>query len=126
MESSKSVGTPMTPSCKLDKDEYGKNVDSKLYRGMIDSLLYLTTSRHDIMFSICMCARYQSNPKEYHLNAVKKNFRYLKKIQNLGLWFSKQSSMDLISFSYANFARCKLDRKSTSGTYQFLGVNLIF
>ena len=79
----------MTSFCKLKKDEYDKNIDSKLYRGMIGSLLYLTASRSDIIFSVCMCARYQSNPKESHLNAVKRIFRYLKKIQNLGLWFSK-------------------------------------
>ena len=75
----------MTPSCKLEKDEHGKNIDSKLYRGMIGSLLYLTASRPDIMFSVCMCARYQSNPKESHLNTVKRIFRYLKGSQNLGL-----------------------------------------
>ena len=75
----------MIPSCKLEKDEHDKNIDSKLYRSMIDSLLYLIASRPDIMFSICMCARYQSNPKKSHLNAVKKIFRYLKGTQNLGL-----------------------------------------
>ena len=61
----------MSPSRKLDKDEGGKNIDSKLYRWMIDSLLYLTASRSDIMFSICLCAHFQSNPKESHLNTVK-------------------------------------------------------
>ena len=78
------------------------------------------------MFSIYMCAWYQSNPKESHLNIVKRIFIHLKRIQNLGLWFSKQSSMDLIDFSDANFTGCKLDRKSTSRISQFLGVNLIF
>ena len=72
-----------------------------------------------------MYARYQSNSKESHLNAVKRIFRYLKGTQNLDLWFSKQSSMDLIGFLDADFAGCKLDRKSTSETCQFLGVNLI-
>ena len=116
----------MTPFCKLDKDEHGKNIDFKLYRGMIGSLLDLTTSRSDIIFCVCIGIRYQSNPKEPHLNIVKKIFKYLKGIQNLGLWFSKQSSMDLIGFSDADFAGCKLDRKSTSETCQFLGINLIF
>ena len=73
MESSKSVSTPMTSSCKLDKDEHWKSVDSKLYRDMIGSLLYLTISRPNIMFSVCMDARFQSNPKESHINVVKKN-----------------------------------------------------
>ena len=74
MESLKIVSTPMTPFCKLEKDEHGKNIDSKLYRGMIGSLLYLTTSRPDIMFNVCMCARYQSNPKKSHLKLLREFF----------------------------------------------------
>ena len=70
MEGFKAIGTPMSLSCKLDKDEGGKNIDSKFYRGMIGSLLYLTTSRSNIMFSVCLCACFQSNPKESHLNTV--------------------------------------------------------
>ena len=62
----------MTPSCKLEKDEHSKSVNTKFYRGMIESLLYLTTSRLDIIFSVCKCTRYQSNPKESHLNLLKK------------------------------------------------------
>ena len=89
MKSSKIISIPMIPFCKLEKDEHSKNIDSKLYRGMIGSLLYLTISRSDIIFSVWMCARYQSNPKESHLNAIKRIFRYLKGTQNLGLWFSK-------------------------------------
>ena len=104
MESSKIVSTPMTPSSKLEKDEHGKSIDTKFYRGKIGSLLYLTASRPDIMFSVHMCTRYQLNPKESYLNTVKKKFRYLKRTQNLSLWFSKQSSMDLIGFSNADFA----------------------
>ena len=77
MKNSKAIGTPMSPSCKLDKDEEGKSVDLKFYRGMIDFLLYLTTSRSDIMFRIYFCARFQSNPKESHLNVVKRILRYL-------------------------------------------------
>ena len=76
MENCKPIGTPMSPSSKLDKDDEGKSVDLKYYRGMIGSLLYLTASRPDIMFSVCLCARYQSNPKESHLNAVKRILRY--------------------------------------------------
>ena len=77
METSKPIGTPMSPSCKLDKDKKEKKVDTKLYRGMIESLFYLTTSRSDIMFSIYMCVRYQSDPRESHLSVVKRIFRYL-------------------------------------------------
>ena len=89
MKSSKSVSTPMTPSCKLEKDEHDKIVDSKLYRSMISSLLYLTTSRSDIIFSVYIYARFQSNLKKSHLNTVKRIFKYLNETQNLGLWFSK-------------------------------------
>ena len=83
MESSKKIGTPMYSTSKLDKDEKGKSIDQKLYRGMIGSLLYLTANRPDILFSVCMCARFQSNPKESHLLAVKRIIRYLKGTINL-------------------------------------------
>ena len=85
MEEAKSTSTPMSTSTKLDSDEEGKSVDLKLYRSMIGSLLYLTTSRHDIMFSVCLCATFQSNPKESHVFAVKRIFWYLKHKPNLGL-----------------------------------------
>ena len=124
MKNGKKIGTPMSP-CKLDKDENGKNVNEKLYRGMIGSLLYLTTSRPDILFSVCMCARFQSNPKESHLLAIKKIFRYLIYTYNLGLWYSKQSFIELIGYIDADYEGCRIDRKSTSGTCQFLGLNLI-
>ena len=94
MENSKAIGTPMSPSCKLDKDEEGKSVDLKFYRGMIGSLLYLTASRPNIIFSVYLCAHFQSNPKESQLNAVKRIFRYLNGTQTLGLWYSKDSSID--------------------------------
>ena len=74
---------------KLDKDEQGINVDIKLYRSMIGSLLYLTVSRPDIIFSACLCARFQYCPKESHLIAVKCIIRYLKGTIGMGLWFSK-------------------------------------
>jgi len=67
----------MSSTIKLDKEENGKNVDIKKYRGMIGSLLYLTASRPDIMFCVCLCDRFQSCPKESHLVAVKIIFRYL-------------------------------------------------
>ena len=125
LENAKTYGTPMSPSTKLDKDEKGKPVDIKLYRGMIGSLLYLTASRPDIMFSICLCARFQSYPKESHLIAVKQIFRYLLGTIDLGLWYSKINSFDLISYTDADFAGCKIDRKSTSGTCHFLGHSLV-
>ena len=121
----KIAGTPISTSIKLDKDEKGKSIDQTKYRGMIGSLLYLTASRPDIMFSVCMCASYQSNPKESHLSAVKRIFKYLVGTQNLGLLYPRDVAFELISYSDADFARCKLDRKSTSGTCHFLGNSLV-
>lgn len=92
---------------------------------MIGSLLYLTASRPDIMFSVCLCARFQSCPKESHLVAVKRIFRYLLGTINLGLWYPKLTSFELMSYSDADFAGCKIDRKSTSGTCHFLGHSLV-
>ncbi len=125
LENSKSLGTPMSTSIKLDIDEKEKSVNTTLYRGMIGSLLYLTASRPDIMFSVCLCARFQANPKESHLCAVKRIFRYLNGTKDLGLWYPKTTSFELVSYSDADFAGCKIDRKSTSGTCHFLGHSLV-
>ncbi|KAJ9547789.1 hypothetical protein OSB04_020332 [Centaurea solstitialis] len=117
--------TPMAPPLSLDKDSKGKPVDVTLYRGMIGSLLYLTASRLDIMYSTCLCARYQAEPKESHLTAVKRIFRYLKGTPNLGLWYSKDSGFDLTAYSDSDFAGCKIDRKSTTGGCHLLGGKLV-
>ncbi|KAJ9535340.1 hypothetical protein OSB04_un001549 [Centaurea solstitialis] len=117
--------TPMAPPLTLDKDSKGKSVDVTLYRGMIGSLLYLTASRLDIMYSTCLCARYQAEPKESHLTAVKRIFRYLKGTPNLGLWYSKDSGFDLTAYSDSDFAGCKIDRKSTTGGCHLLGGKLV-
>ena len=101
-------------------------MNQKLYRGLIGSLLYLTASRLDIMFCICLCARFQACPKESHLIALKHIFRYIFGTQNLGLWYSKKSSLELIGFSDADYAGSKTDKKNTSGTYQFFGHMLFF
>ena len=95
MIGAKPLATPMSTSIKLDKDENEKNVDEKLYRGMIVSLLYLTTSRFDIMFSVGICARFQSCPKESHLTAVKCIFRYLIETHDLGLFYPRRVAIDL-------------------------------
>ncbi|KAI3669642.1 hypothetical protein L6452_40952 [Arctium lappa] len=117
--------TPMAPPLTLNKDPSGKPVNVTAYRGMIGSLLYLTASRPDIMYSTCLCARYQSEPKESHLIAVKRIFRYLKGTPNLGLWYPKDSGFDLTGYSDSDFAGCKLDRKSTTGGCQLLGGKLL-
>ena len=88
-EDVREIDTLMSPITKLDKDEKGKNVNQKLYRGMIGSLLYLIASRPDIMFCVCLCARFQACIKEFHLIALKRIFRYLFDTQNLGLWYPK-------------------------------------
>jgi hypothetical protein len=103
----------------------GKFVDQKVYRSMIGSLLYLCASRPDIMLLVCTCARFQANSKEVHLRVVKRIMRYLVYTPKFGLWYPKGSTFDLIGYSDAGYAVCKIDRKSTSGTCQFLGRSLV-
>ncbi|XP_019086350.1 PREDICTED: uncharacterized protein LOC109126901 [Camelina sativa] len=104
MQTSKSSRTPMSSTRKLSKDSTGQNVDEKLYRAMIGSLLYLTATRPDLCFSVGVCARYQADPRMSHLNAVKRIIKYVKGTTDRG-------SLD--------------DRRSTSGGCFFLGNNLI-
>jgi hypothetical protein len=109
----------------LDLDTGGKSVDKKVYWSMIGSLLYLFASRPDIMLSVCMCARFQANPKEVHFRAVKRIMRYLVYTPKFGLWYHNKSTFDLIGYFDANYVGCKIDRKSTSETCQFLGRSLV-
>ena len=92
---------------------------------MIGSLLYITTSKPDIMHSVCLCARYQSQPKETHLKVLKCITRYVKHTFDYGLFYPKNDSFDLISYCDADYAGCKSDRKSTSGTCRLLGHSLV-
>ena len=96
----------MSGSLSLDKDELGKTMDNKLYRSMIRSLLYLTASRPDIIFSVCLCARFQSNPKESHHKAVKRIFRYLKGLSNLELFYPKSNEFKLLSYTDIDYDGC--------------------
>jgi len=125
LEDCKEMNTPMHPTCTLSKEDQGSKVDQKLYRGMIGSLLDLTASRPDILFSVCLCARFQSDPRETHLTAVKRIFRYLKGTVNLGLLYKKSSDYKLVGFCDADYASDRIERKSTSVNCQFLGENLI-
>nr|GEX54402.1 uncharacterized mitochondrial protein AtMg00810-like [Tanacetum cinerariifolium] len=120
-----SASTPIDAETPLLKDSDGKDVDVHTYRSMIDSLMYLTSSRPDIMFAVCACARFQVTPKVSHLNAVKRIFRYLKGKPYLGLWYPKNSPFDLVAYSYSDYVGVSLDRKSTTGGCQFLGCRLI-
>nr|GEY27203.1 hypothetical protein [Tanacetum cinerariifolium] len=119
------VPTPMVEQVKLKLDLVRKPVDHTDYQSRIGSLMYVTSSRPDIMFATCMCARYQENLNEHHVSAVKRIFCYLKGTINLGLWYLKDFGFDLTAYSDADHAGCHLDRKSTSGSVQFLGDKLV-
>jgi hypothetical protein len=117
----KHAKTPMSSNGHLDLNEEGKPVDQIIYRSMIGSLLYLCASRPDIMLSVCMCARFQANPKDYHLVAVKRILRYLVHTQNLGLWYPKGSLFDLLGYFDSDYAGCKVDQKALLGLDNSLG-----
>ncbi|GJR98239.1 putative ribonuclease H-like domain-containing protein [Tanacetum coccineum] len=121
----KTASTPIETQKPLVKDEEASDVDVHLYRSMIGSLMYVTASRPDIMFAVCACSRFQVTPKTSHLSAVKRIFRYLKGKPKLGLWYPRESSFDLESYSDSDYAGANLDRKSTTGGCQFLGRRLI-
>jgi hypothetical protein len=125
MKDAKPIKTPMGTNGHLDLDTGGKSVDQKVYRSMIGSLLYICASQPDIMLSVCMCARFQADPKEVHLRAVKRIMRYLVYTPKFELWYPRGSTFELIGYSDANWKGCKVDRKSTSGTCQFLGRSLV-
>jgi hypothetical protein len=125
MKDVKPIKTHMGTNGHVDLDTGGKSVDQKVYRSMIGSLLYLCASRPDSMLSVCMCARFQADPKEVHLRAMKRIMRYLVYTPKFGFWYPKGSTFDLIGYSDADWAGCKIDRKSTSGTCQFLGRSLV-
>nr|GEX14997.1 retrovirus-related Pol polyprotein from transposon TNT 1-94 [Tanacetum cinerariifolium] len=124
-ESYDPMDTPMVEKSKLDEDKEGKAIDPLHYRGMIGTLLYLTASRPDLQFAICMCSRYQARPTEKHVHAVKRIFRYLRGTVHRGLWYPKDSFVALTAFADANHAGCQDTRRSTSGSVQFLGERLI-
>ncbi|GJT62769.1 hypothetical protein Tco_1006302 [Tanacetum coccineum] len=117
--------TPIESNKPLVKDEDGEDVDVHVYRSMIGSLMYLTASRPNIMFVVCVCARFQVTPKASYLNAVKRIFRYLKHQLKLGLWYPRDLPFELEAFSNSDYGGASLDRKSKTGGCQFLGRRLI-
>ncbi|GKF25995.1 hypothetical protein Tco_0081889 [Tanacetum coccineum] len=119
------VDTPMIKNRKLDEDLQGKQVDAALYHGMIGSLMYLTASRPDLNYVVCLCARYQAKPTKKHLQAVKRIFRDPNETINMGLWYSKDTDMSLTAYADADHAGCQDTRRSTSGSTQFLGDKLV-
>ncbi|GJY06930.1 hypothetical protein Tco_0373984 [Tanacetum coccineum] len=125
METCDYIGTPIEIKDKLDLDQNGTLVDATKYRSMIGALLYLTSSRPDIIHATCLCARYQAKPTEKHLKEVKRIFRYLRGTVNMGLWYTNDSGFELTGFSDVDYAGCKDSFKSTSDGTQFLGEKLV-
>nr|GEV56033.1 hypothetical protein [Tanacetum cinerariifolium] len=121
----KTASTPMETQMPLLKDEDGKEVDVHRYRSMIGSLIYLPSSKPDIMFVVCACVRYQVNPKISHLHAMKRIFWYLKGQPKLGLWYLKDSPFDLVTYTNSDYVGTSLDRKSKTRGCHFLRYRLI-
>ncbi|XP_050895724.1 uncharacterized mitochondrial protein AtMg00810-like [Lathyrus oleraceus] len=125
MEDAKSIKTQMPTNENSERNENGKDVDVKKYKGMIYSLLYLTASRPNIKFSVCMCSYYQSAHKQSHLKAVKYILKYLHGTSKYGIWYSKGSDYNLVGYTDSNFAGCKLDKKSIIGTCHMFSKSLV-
>nr|GEW03676.1 hypothetical protein [Tanacetum cinerariifolium]GEX00880.1 hypothetical protein [Tanacetum cinerariifolium] len=113
----KNASTTMETQNPLLKDEGGEEVDVHMYRSMIGSLMYLTSSRPDIMFAVCACARYQVNPKVSHLRVIKRIFRYLKGQLKLCLWYPKDSSFDLVAYTDSDYAGAMVANSITKAEY---------
>ena len=125
LESASSVRTLISPNVKLTVDLFGKSIDPSLYRSMIGSLLYLTTSRPDISYSVGVCARYQANPKESHMTTLKRIIKYVKITAEFGVWYNKDTSDVLAGYFDADWAGNSDDRKSNSGGCFYVGNNLV-
>ncbi|GJU25339.1 zinc finger, CCHC-type containing protein [Tanacetum coccineum] len=115
-------GNPSTEKSWLLLKSFGNPTH---YRGMIGTLLYLIASKPDLIFAVCMCARYQAKPTENHLHVVKRIFKYLRGTINRGLWYPKDSSITLTAYADADHAGCQDTRRSTSGCMQLLGDRLV-
>jgi len=122
---SKEFVTLMATNCYLGADEKGNSIDQTKYRGIIGSQLYLTASRPNIIFSVYMCARYQSSPKESHFSIIKRIMKYLKGNLDVGWWYPKGVEIFLLEYSDSNFSRFTLDRKNTSSICHLLSNGLV-
>jgi hypothetical protein len=125
MEDSSHVSTPMVVGCKINKDDISLDVDQRTYLFMIGSLLYITTSHPDIKQVVGMVGRYQSDPKQSHLVAIKRIFKYLKGTMTYGLWYPRNQNFQLTAYSDVDWENCVDERKSTSGGAFFLGNSLV-
>ena len=111
MSDSKAISTPMGTNGNLDSDASCNMVDQNLYRSMIRSLLYVIASMSDVMFSVCMCSRFQASPRESYFKAIKRILRYLKHTLNVGLWYPKGAQFELVGYSDLDYAGCKVKEK---------------
>ena len=125
METSSPVQNPMSTSCKISADLDGIDADQTHYRSMIGSLLYLTASRPDISFSVGVCARYQANPKESHVKAVKRIIKYISGTSDFGIKYTFDTNVEIAGYTDSDWAGDANDRKSTSGGAFFVGNNLV-
>jgi hypothetical protein len=125
MGEAKPLSMPMSTMTALDEDKEGEAVDQKEYRSMIGSLLYLTATRPDIQFAVCLCVRFQSSPRTSHHQAVKRIMRYLRFTPEFSLWFLASSSLSLCGYSDTDYTGYRTERKFTSRTCQFLGSSLV-
>jgi hypothetical protein len=119
MENSTAVGSPIVPGSKLHSDEGGVRINETYFKHIVGSLMYLTTTRPDIMFSVNLISRYMSKPTELHLQAAKRTLRYLKGTVNYGIFYKKGEAEELLAFTDSDYAGDIKDRKSTYG-YVFL------
>ncbi|GJT50329.1 retrovirus-related pol polyprotein from transposon TNT 1-94 [Tanacetum coccineum] len=125
MDSCDPVDTPMVDQLKLDEEPIGIPVDQTRFYSMVGSLMYLTASRPNLVFVVCMYARYQASPTKKHLEALKRVFRYLKGTINWGIWYPKDTAMAQTAYADADHSGCQDTRRSTSGSAQFLGDKLV-
>nr|GEV50333.1 copia protein [Tanacetum cinerariifolium] len=116
MDSCDPVDTPMVDRLKLDEDPLGIPVDQTQFRSMVGSLMYLTANRPDLVFAVCMCARYQASPTKKHLKALKRVFRYLRGTIKWGLWYPKDTAMALTAYADADHAGCQDTRRRLSAS----------
>lgn len=125
LDDSKPVGTLMVTGCKLSKNDESLKVNQILYRSMFGGLLYLTQTRPDIMDVVCMATRYQDDPKESHVIAVKRIFRYLKGTMDYGLWYPKNDDFMLCAHADADWDSDVDNWKSNAGGALFVGKKLV-
>nr|GEY09935.1 retrovirus-related Pol polyprotein from transposon TNT 1-94 [Tanacetum cinerariifolium] len=116
MDSCDPVDTPMVDQLKLDEDPLGIPIDQNQFCSMVGSLMYLTASRLDLVFAVCMCARYQASPIKKHLEELKRVFLFLMGTINWGLWYSKDTAMAITAYTDADHAGCQDTQRNTSGS----------